>query len=577
MQPERVPRSRQQPEMVLTRACLLLVFAAIQVIEGATYVNEMLGAKKTKESLTATLNSVNHVVRLNFGSIDVSICPAISMRDALGLHISASSLPRESSLYHQCSAAEKQRMVRSLAHRVCYEMNRRLVISATAIIATVVLTNMNRGIARKDIILRADALKRMIVERGGQVAHIFTVEPMSAVVDRALKVLSKLISEQHSIVFGFRNITSLELSFYRNQLLHIFISESLMAIAMAAEYKDTRMLSSKTAATTRVQKSKLIESVRFVSQLTKFEFIFTPAMDLETNVEDTIEALVARGVLLPAPLTVSSDGMPPTRASASSCTELLLNPSGVDTFLFLCMLAWPFLETYWVAVASLMILLPDVIMEDKKLSEIASRRAEAQFYSGHVEFYEALNTESIMNAFDWCISQGILRVHQVGSTRMLQLTPEFQAPAEDFHVMHAEGQGHHGAPEGIAASASAAPSYPPANPVSLTKRATSLERIAKLSEPRDSASSSASAAASAAPCPPVARPSLLRDLVLRVGRFRKVRLMSSEQNRSLLDNFVAELCSTDSGPSTSSATAGTAAAAAAQAAVGVLTSIKARL
>jgi hypothetical protein len=174
--------------------------------------------------------------------IDMSICPAISMRDALGLHLSSSlPLSREGALYAQCSAAEQKRMVLGLAHRVCYEMNRRLVISATSVVATVVLTNLNRGISRRDIIQRAEAVKRMIVERGGSVAHIFAVEPMAAVVDRALKVLQKLLSEQHGIVYGFRNVTSLELSFYRNQLVHLFIQESIVCVAMAAEYKSGKM------------------------------------------------------------------------------------------------------------------------------------------------------------------------------------------------------------------------------------------------------------------------------------------------------------------------------------------------
>lgn len=33
-----------------------------------------------------------------------------------------------------------------------------------------------------------------------------------------------------------------------------------------------------------------------------------------------------------------------------------------------------------------------------------------------------------MSAYEWCIAQGILRVHQVGNTRMLQLTPDYQQP-----------------------------------------------------------------------------------------------------------------------------------------------------
>lgn len=50
-----------------------------------------------------------------------------------------------------------------------------------------------------------------------------------------------------------------------------------------------------------------------------------------------------------------------------------------------------------------------------------------------VSVAEAINTEGIMSAYEWCIAQGILRVHQVGNTRMLQLTPDYQQPPGQTH------------------------------------------------------------------------------------------------------------------------------------------------
>ena len=108
-----------------------------KVIEGATFVNEMLGAKKQKESLTGLINSLNHVIRLNFGSIDISICQPISLR---------SSLPSPSSSFIGMAANDKRRIIKAIAYNVMYSMNLRLVISPTAMVATVLLTQLNRGI-----------------------------------------------------------------------------------------------------------------------------------------------------------------------------------------------------------------------------------------------------------------------------------------------------------------------------------------------------------------------------------------------------------------------------------------------
>lgn len=91
----------------------------------------------------------------------------------------------------------------------------------------------------------------------------------------------------------------------------------------------------------------IVSSLRFISQLLKFEFIYKPAPDLEDNVELTIESLVRRGILQPSPTDPSA---------------IAIDPSGTETFTFLCMLVWPFIEAYYIAIASLFALQPDILM-----------------------------------------------------------------------------------------------------------------------------------------------------------------------------------------------------------------------
>lgn len=143
------------------------------------------GAKKQKESLSGLFSAANSVVRLNWGSIDISICDPISLR---------STLP---SAFLTSSLAEQRRFVNSLSHRLLYEMNSRLVVSPTALVATVLLTSSSRGLSRKEISQKVDWLKLQVKERGGQVAHIFNVEKTDQIVDRTVRVISKLVAEQH--------------------------------------------------------------------------------------------------------------------------------------------------------------------------------------------------------------------------------------------------------------------------------------------------------------------------------------------------------------------------------------------
>lgn len=215
---------------------ILLIPIAIsydKVLEGATFVNEMLGAKKQKETLTGLINSFNHVIRLNFGSIDIQFCTPISLRATLPSP--TISVPTNSNnneiifaAYRSLTSSEQHRYIKSVAHRICYEMNLKLVISPTALVATVLLTHLNRGISISDIESRMNWLREEIVQRGGEVAHIFNTATSAAIVSRALQVLAKLVQQHNSIIYGYRQITSLELSFYRNQLLHFFLAESLV-------------------------------------------------------------------------------------------------------------------------------------------------------------------------------------------------------------------------------------------------------------------------------------------------------------------------------------------------------------
>jgi hypothetical protein len=179
-----------------------------------------------------------------------------------------------------------------------------------------------------------------------------------------------------------QNAESLSLCWYRNQLVHFFVSEALIAIAFASLWKYSSAAASAAAssassssadgaaapasaasssgvsgggaqwfeqpqtieahagaytftsvseglrvpAVLSVPRDALLRSVRLVSQLLKREFIFTPAPDIEANFNEAIESLVRRGVL-------SADGQ-----------NVCIEPGGREVFVFLCMLLWPFIE-----------------------------------------------------------------------------------------------------------------------------------------------------------------------------------------------------------------------------------------
>ncbi len=146
-------------DVVLAIVAAMLVPVAIsydKVIEGGSYVNEMLGGSKKKENLVDFLNALNATVRLNFGSIDIKIMPPISLRQTLFAPLTPSS-----PLSHDYFKAPRL-FVSSLAHRVLHACNSGVTTTATTLVASLLLTAVNRGIHTKELVDRVDWLKKQV-------------------------------------------------------------------------------------------------------------------------------------------------------------------------------------------------------------------------------------------------------------------------------------------------------------------------------------------------------------------------------------------------------------------------------
>lgn len=81
----------------------------------------------------------------------------------------------------------------------------------------------------------------------------------------------------------FYAVKRFELSFYRNQLIHLFVHEAIVAVTMY-----TRIKIGGAKSTQKISQTDLLNEVTFLSRLLKTEFIYNPG-DLQSNVEQTLE------------------------------------------------------------------------------------------------------------------------------------------------------------------------------------------------------------------------------------------------------------------------------------------------
>lgn len=102
----------------------------------------------------------------------------------------------------------------------------------------------------------------------------------------ALGVLKDLVALQKNLLEPvFYAVKRFELSFYRNQLIHLFIHEAIVAVTMY-----TRIKIGGAKSTQQISQTELLNEVTFLSRLLKTDFIYNPG-DIQSNLENTLEYL----------------------------------------------------------------------------------------------------------------------------------------------------------------------------------------------------------------------------------------------------------------------------------------------
>lgn len=101
-----------------------------------------------------------------------------------------------------------------------------------------------------------------------------------------------------------------------------------------------------------VNKKKLVGSVKFISRLLKYEFIYEPGPTIEDNFKETLQLMVSRSVRSPSLPIAQAFFFSRSRrrgilAASSDGESISIQEQGKEVFLFLCMLVWPFIEIYW--------------------------------------------------------------------------------------------------------------------------------------------------------------------------------------------------------------------------------------
>ncbi|KAE8240610.1 hypothetical protein A4X13_0g7697 [Tilletia indica] len=423
------------------------------VIESETYVSELLGKPKEQESLFGLLSGGSSVLQLKMGRIDIRFKTPWSLKGFLSDQVERRAAPppvvsvdtaadpstgmgtgignkgkEVSELDVRGSERDKVTFLKALGYRVLSDINGISVVMPAALVGTIILTLRGRGIGRGELIRRVDWLRGIIIARGYTVAD-FGQMSTAEVVDRALGLMKGLITEQTREVMEptYEPEKHFELSFYRNQVLHIFVSESLISVTLYAAVKKS--------SDNTMTMGELVRECGFISQVLRNEFVFGTD-SLEVNLVKTVEYMQKEGVLAVGPPADGRKGNE-FREVGLSEDERKGGRENFDAFLFL---VWPFVEGYWLAACSLLYLAPPM-PEDKsadsdvpwfaakdfeKLAQLFGKTLHAQ---GELSYLEAVNQATLAQAFARYEERGMIMRRKSNAAKpipLLALNPEYR-------------------------------------------------------------------------------------------------------------------------------------------------------
>jgi len=371
-----------------------------RILEGESYSSELLGEPKTRESLSGLIKA-RDVLRNRYGDIQVKVANPISLKDYVAQ--ATDEIRNEDDGQHFDPFADtgsKHKLIRKLAYSITHELNQAAVIMPTSLVATILLS-FRDGISLEELILKTTWLKQQIVLRHGRI-NWEEQQSSSAVVDRALSLLNNLVVKRRHMIEPAIEAKAdykktIQLSCYRNQLIHLFVSESYVSCAIES-FGSMRHEG--------ISRKDLIQTAKYIASLFSIEFTNRINPDLPEDFDAIIDTMIDRQIIQ-------------SRMDEDDHKELIyVHQSGNNEMhAFLCSLLWPFVESYWATSFGLLSLLftgtesehdKNGVKETVLLQRI-QWLAEKLYFDGKIYYYESCSMDTIKNAVSTFLSWKILK------------------------------------------------------------------------------------------------------------------------------------------------------------------------
>ena len=245
-----------------------------KVLEGNSYIKEVMGANKKKESLKDII-SVFRDFRNYLGEAYLQFAEPINLNDFLKEYPMNENISEKDWLF---------RVTPILGKRIMNNINEATVVTSTALFSMALLNSDGFSISKKELIRRIELIKSLLREDKYS-SKILICDKSGEEILNQMKKLSFLPQEEINDRISLSNQEAAKLSFYRNNISHLLIFESL--ICGFFQYQK------------EILKEDLIESLRMIYPFLKEEFFLKwEESELEQLIDSKIKKLMEKGLIL---------------------------------------------------------------------------------------------------------------------------------------------------------------------------------------------------------------------------------------------------------------------------------------
>ncbi len=201
-------------------------FGYERLVEGETYVDELSGRPKEKESVLGLLKTLPRLKR-KFGKVHVSLGDPIALDAMLGAH---NASWRTSALTEDSRPTWLNAAVDDLARRIIVSINAAAAVNAVNLLAMALLATPRQAMLERDLIRQLD-LYRALLRAEPYSARITVTELQGAAIVRHGEAMQVIERQAHALgdIIHMSEENAVLQTYFRNNVLHLFAMPSLIA------------------------------------------------------------------------------------------------------------------------------------------------------------------------------------------------------------------------------------------------------------------------------------------------------------------------------------------------------------